>query len=215
MLFTAHSYYSLRCGSMPVEQVVAEAKAKGLREVALADINNTSATTDFIRECQEHGIRPLAGVACHDKAGLKYLLLAKNNEGFSEINDFLSEINIKGLPLPDRAPELERVFVVYPLGAFQDPSPKSQIPSLKEVQSSKFKIQNPKETAESAIGNSIPIVPIAIGIGTPTLQASIRHGETSSSATRSSITASQKTASQHHCITTANQRVHRCPSLRN
>ena len=210
MLFTAHSYYSLRYGSMPVEQAVTEAKAKGLREVVLADINNTSATTDFIRECKEHGIRPLAGVACHDEAGLKYLLLAKNNEGFREINDFLSELNIKGLPLPDRAPELERVFVVYPLSVLQVPNsnPDSyRVQNSKEIPESEIKpgLLSPRASGlaslqignrQSEIGNSIPIVPIAIGIGTPPLQASIRHGETSSSAAGSSIT-----ASLHHCIT--------------
>jgi DNA-directed DNA polymerase III PolC len=153
MLFTAHSYYSLRYGSMPVEQVVAEAKARGLKTLVLADINNTSAITDFIRECKEHNICPIAGVSCHHEGRHLYTLIARNNEGFREINDFLSEINIKGLELPERAPEMERVFVIYPLSCFQIPNSKFQIPSPREVENSKSKIQNSKEIAESKIEN--------------------------------------------------------------
>lgn len=153
MLFTAHSYYSLRYGSMRVEQVVAEAKARGLKTLVLADINNTSAITDFIRECKEHDIRPIAGVSCHHEGRHLYTLIARNNDGFREINDFLSKLNIKGLELPERAPGFEGVFVVYPLSSFKDPSPKSQAPSPREVQSSRFKVQNSKEIPESETGN--------------------------------------------------------------
>jgi len=153
MLFTAHSYYSLRYGTLPVEDLVAGAKAKGLQELVLADINNTSAITDFIRECREQSIRPVAGVSCHHEGRHLYTLIARNNSGFREINDFLSEINIKGLELPERAPELEAVIAVYPLSALQDPRPKTQDPSPREDQNSKFKIQNSKEIPESEIEN--------------------------------------------------------------
>ena len=154
MLFTAHSYYSLRYGTLAVEDLVARAKAKGLNELVLADINNTSAITDFIRECKEQGIRPIAGVSCHREGSHLYTLIARNNDGFREINDFLSDINIKGLELPERAPELGQVFVVYPLGAFQDPRPREVQGSKFKVQSSKFKVgswQLAKGKAQSEI----------------------------------------------------------------
>ncbi|MBE0663521.1 MAG: DNA polymerase III subunit alpha [Bacteroidales bacterium] len=136
MLFTAHSYYSLRYGSMPVEQLVAGAKSYGLKTLVLADINNTSAITDFIRECNEYGIRPIAGVSCHHEGRHLYTLIASNNQGFRDINDFLSELNINGLELPERAPEFEAVFIVYPMSSFliQD--------SRIEIQDLKFKIQS-------------------------------------------------------------------------
>lgn len=153
MLFTAHSYYSLRYGTLPVEDLVAGAKDRGMQELVLTDINNTSATTDFIRECREQGIRPIAGVCCHHQGRHLYTLIARNNSGLREINNFLSEANIKGLELPERAPEFEQVFVVYPLGAFQDPSPKTQVPNSKKFKNSKFKIQNSKKIPESEIEN--------------------------------------------------------------
>jgi hypothetical protein len=60
---------------------------------------------------------------------------------------------------------LEQVFVVYPLGAFQDPTPKSQIPRPGEVQGSKFKVQNSKMASGSwqlAKGNPQPESRVAI-----------------------------------------------------
>lgn len=136
MVFTAHSYYSLRYGSMSLEKIVTQAKACGLQTLVLADINNTSAITDFIRECKAHNIKPLAGVACYDDEKLKYLLLAGNNDGFREINDFLSEINIKGLVLPERAPEFEAVFVIYPMDLFHITDKNYQIPNPKKIRDS-------------------------------------------------------------------------------
>ena len=47
MLFTAHSYYSLRHGTLAVEDLVAGAKAKGLRELVLADINYALGVIDI------------------------------------------------------------------------------------------------------------------------------------------------------------------------
>ena len=81
-------------------------------------------------------IKPLAGVACYDDEKLKYLLLAGNNDGFREINDFLSEINIKGLTLPERAPEFEAVFVIYPMDLFHITDKNYQIPNPKKIRDS-------------------------------------------------------------------------------
>src|SRR6185436_18153785 len=45
---------------------------------------------------------------------LLYIALAKNNEGFEEINRFLSYHNTENIPLPDRAPEFDGAFIIYP-----------------------------------------------------------------------------------------------------
>ena len=43
-----------------------------------------------------------------------YTGLARNNEGFRELNEFLSHHTLGGLPLPDRVPEFSNVFTVCP-----------------------------------------------------------------------------------------------------
>src|SRR5690606_4177657 len=47
---------------------------------------------------------------------LKYIAIARNNNGFEKINRFLSHHNLTGKNLPERAPEFEDVFIVYPFG---------------------------------------------------------------------------------------------------
>ncbi len=114
-IISAHSYYSLRYGTLSIENLVSEAKKHEIETLLLADINNTTATTDFVRECHEQGLRPVAGVACHNKEEFLYTLIACNNKGFREINHFLSELNLNGLPLPCRPDDFDNVIVVYPL----------------------------------------------------------------------------------------------------
>src|SRR5690606_22857903 len=49
---------------------------------------------------------------------LLYIGIAKNERGFKELNDFMTEANRRGKPLPARAPEFNEVFVIYPYGKF-------------------------------------------------------------------------------------------------
>jgi hypothetical protein len=81
---------------------------------ALTDINNSTGVMDFVAACRERGIKPIAGIEFRLEDRLFYTGLAKNNEGFRELNEFLSHYNLQNKPLPDRAPQFENVFVIYP-----------------------------------------------------------------------------------------------------
>lgn len=134
MLLNCHSYYSLRYGTISIEDLVLEGvKAYGLAEgqgilrlkdllhrdilpaMALTDINNTTGVMDFISSCREQGIKPIAGIEFRRDDQLLYICLAKNNAGFLAINEFLSHHNIENIPLPDIPPAMENVFVIHPL----------------------------------------------------------------------------------------------------
>jgi len=82
--------------------------------MALTDINNSTGIMEFVAVCKEKGVKPIAGIEFRREDQLLYVGLAKNNEGFRELNEFLSHHNLGNLPLPDRAPEFENVFVIYP-----------------------------------------------------------------------------------------------------
>ena len=129
MYLSCHSYYSLRYGTIAIENLVEEAvrayaaSARSTRRIitthvaptmALTDINNSTGILDFVAACREKGIKPIAGIEFRKEDRLLYTGLARNNEGFRELNKFLSHHNINNLPLPDRAPEMENVFVIYP-----------------------------------------------------------------------------------------------------
>ncbi|MGM0472697.1 MAG: DNA polymerase III subunit alpha [Bacteroidota bacterium] len=108
-----HSYYSLRYGTMTVETLVEEAARVGIDALALTDINTSMGMVDFVKSCREHGIHPVAGIEFRDGDRHLYTGIARNPEGFRELNDFLSGHNEAGLPLPERAPLLDHVWFIY------------------------------------------------------------------------------------------------------
>ena len=91
---------------MSPEVLIDQAKALGLEALGLTDINNSTGVLDFVKLCREAGIKPIAGVEFRDGDRLLYTCLARNNEGFREINAFLTEHNLSGTPLPHRSPGL-------------------------------------------------------------------------------------------------------------
>jgi len=58
MLFSCHSWYSLRYGTMNTETLLQEAVKNHLPVVAMADINNTTGVIDFVKEAQKMGVKP-------------------------------------------------------------------------------------------------------------------------------------------------------------
>jgi len=115
LFLNCHSYYSLRYGTLSIEKLVETAKACGVTTLALTDINNSTGIIDFVKTCRENGIRPVAGIEFRRDEKLLYIGLARNNEGFRELNEFLSYHTLNRLPLPNQAPEFENVVLIYPL----------------------------------------------------------------------------------------------------
>ena len=117
MLINVHSYYSLRYGTLAIEKLIELALLYNVNTLALTDINNTSASVEFVFRCIKAGIKPVAGVEVRNENKLLYILLAQNNEGFCFINDFLSEYLLSNLPFPERAPEIPWIYCIYPYPA--------------------------------------------------------------------------------------------------
>ena len=115
MYLNCHSYFSLRYGTLSIEKLVDEAVKNQVQALALTDINNSTGIMDFVAACKEKGIKPMAGIEFRNEDRLLYIGLAHNNDGFRELNEFLSLHNLRNQPLPDRAPEFDHVFWVYPL----------------------------------------------------------------------------------------------------
>jgi DNA polymerase III alpha subunit len=62
MYLNCHSYHSLRYGTIPLKELVAQAVDCGVKAVALTDINTVTGIYDFIRDCESKGIKPLIGM---------------------------------------------------------------------------------------------------------------------------------------------------------
>ena len=116
MYLNCHSYYSLRYGTLPVEKLADMAVENGIDTLALTDINNSMGMVDFVKACSKNNVKPIAGIEFRDGNRLLYTGIARNNLGFMELNEFLSQHNINHLSLPEHAPAFSHCIVIYPSG---------------------------------------------------------------------------------------------------
>ena len=115
MYLHCHTYFSLRYGTIKPEQLLAIASENGFQTLALTDINTTSACLDFVRLSSKYKIKPVLGIDFRNGAQQQFILIAKNNKGFQNINVYLSRfLHDSKLKIPNTAPELEDTFVIYP-----------------------------------------------------------------------------------------------------
>ncbi|REA56718.1 DNA polymerase III subunit alpha [Dyadobacter luteus] len=114
MLLNCHSFFSLRYGLIPEEELLKLSKENGYGCIALTDINNTSGCLNFIRMAPKYDIKPIVGIDFRNGNGQQYVGLAKNNAGFQELNAFLSQHLFSGEPFPDQAPCSENIAFIYP-----------------------------------------------------------------------------------------------------
>lgn len=114
MLLNCHSYFSLRFGTIPEEDLLKLAKANGYSAIALTDINNTSGCLNFIRIAHQLGIKPVVGIDFRNGFQQQFVAIAKNNDGFQELNQFLS-VHLHGkTDIPAEAPSFQNAAVIYP-----------------------------------------------------------------------------------------------------
>ncbi len=90
------------------------AQENHVTRLALTDINNTSANLNFVRLAPEYGIRPILGIDFRNGVDQCYVGIAKNNEGYLELNNFLSEHLHKETAFSPIAAQFENAYVVYP-----------------------------------------------------------------------------------------------------
>ena len=114
MYLNCHTYYSLRFGTFSEVDLLQLAQQNHVTQLVLTDINNTSAGLNFVRKSPEFGVRPLLGIDFRNGVQPCFIGIAQNNEGYLELNDFLSHHLHHELKIPDRAPSFKHAFVVYP-----------------------------------------------------------------------------------------------------
>lgn len=111
-----HSYYSLRFGTMAIEPLVDLIKEYGYNVAVLNDINNSTGTFEFVNICNQKGIKAIPGIEFRNGNDLLFIGIAKNNKGFQELNQLLTDCNLNGTKLPEDAPDFNNVWVIYPFG---------------------------------------------------------------------------------------------------
>ncbi len=130
MYLNCHTYYSLKYGTLSPPQLVEAAAQRGVDTLVLTDINNTSCAHSFIKECHKHNIKAVIGIEFRraqrqtdesDEVNVfsikdsrfAYLGIARNKEGWRELNAHLSHYSMRNTPLPEAAPQFEHAYVIY------------------------------------------------------------------------------------------------------
>ncbi len=113
-MINLHSYYSLKYGILSPEQLVNWVEVAGYNQVVLTDINNTSAALSFIRLMQQKKRIPIVGIDFRNGVDCCYVGIAKNNEGFMELNQFLSHHLYTKQPFPKESPLFKQCYIIYP-----------------------------------------------------------------------------------------------------
>jgi DNA polymerase-3 subunit alpha len=87
----------------------------------ISDINNTSACLELFRISGEQGLKPIAGIDFRNGIRQKYVGIAKNNTGFSQLNEHLSEHLRQEKEFEDNAPaaDLNETFIIYPFASYK------------------------------------------------------------------------------------------------
>src|SRR5688500_5131598 len=114
MFLNCHSFFSLNYGVMSPEKLLKYASTIDVMQMALTDINNTSGCIDFMRLAKEYNIRPAIGIDFRHNTKQLYIALAKNNEGFRELNEFLSLYRMKHEEVPLHPPQFSNCTIIYP-----------------------------------------------------------------------------------------------------
>ena len=115
MYINCHSYHSLRYGTIPLDELVRQAKKNNVKAMALTDINTVTGIYDFVKACKEVNIKPIVGIEFRQDNKLLFIGLAKNKEGIGEMCRLLTKHNFDNTPLPEYAPEFNHVSVIYPM----------------------------------------------------------------------------------------------------
>lgn len=115
MYLNSHTYYSFRYGTINTKDLLLELQRAGVRRFALTDINGTPAAINFVRLAAKYDVSPVLGIDFRNGANQLFVAIAKDNEGFKELNDYLSTYLHSGEGIPERAPIFKRAYVIYPL----------------------------------------------------------------------------------------------------
>ena len=113
-MLPAHTYYSFKYGTLSPEEVLEAAMANDYEVVALADINSTAGSINFVRMAYKKGIKPVLGIDFRNGAQPCFVAFAKNNEGFKEINVTSRSTSIREKRFPQKLPRLKTLLSSIP-----------------------------------------------------------------------------------------------------
>ena len=114
MYLNAHSYFSFKYGTLSIEDVIFTSIEMGMETIALTEINNTSSALDFIRLSKKNRFSPVNGIDFRNGNNQQYIGLAIDNNGYYELNKYLSKHLHHNLEFMLIAPSFYAAYIIYP-----------------------------------------------------------------------------------------------------
>ncbi len=104
---------------MSPKELISLVESMKLEAFCLTDINCTTMSLDIFRMAKKVNIKVVLGVDFRNKAAQKFIMMAKDNLGFKNINRYLSEfLHQANFTIPDRAKTIRNTVVIYPFYSF-------------------------------------------------------------------------------------------------
>lgn len=119
MLLNTHTYYSFCYGTYSIEELFDAMKYYGYDVFVVTDINNTSACLDTVRQAKQRGIKPRVGIDFRNEAQQQYVGIARNNSGFAQLNQHLSEHLHSESQFDKIAPSFADAYIIYPYQKYE------------------------------------------------------------------------------------------------
>lgn len=119
MYLNTHSEYSFKYGVMKPKELLSIGQRYDLGQLCLTDINSTSGCLSFLRLADKYNIKPLVGIDFRNGVEQKFIGIARNHEGYKELNEYLSLHLHEERPFPDKAPFFKNSYIIYPFSFSQ------------------------------------------------------------------------------------------------
>ncbi len=139
MYLNCHSNYSLRYGTMNIDQLLELADRNQVSIIGLTDINTSIGIPEFVKKSKAQRIKPIAGIEFRNGDTLLFIGIAKNNKGFKELNDYLTWHNLNKQDFSLEGWIFNNCYLVYPLGVKQPGALKeNELTGIKPTQINKL-----------------------------------------------------------------------------
>lgn len=109
-----HSYYSLRYGVMTPTELIDQLDTNGYPIAVITDINCSAALIEFQRLCHKANRTAVVGIDIRNGVHQVAVALARNNNGFYQLNQFVSTHLHDKENFNSRLPPLEDTWIIYP-----------------------------------------------------------------------------------------------------
>lgn len=119
MYLNCHTWHSLHYGTFSEEELCRLAVACDVRDIAVTDINNSTACLRFYKTALQYNLNPLIGIDFRNGNEQLYIGIAKTLTGYRELNTFLSEHLHHKRNFPKNAPDLKDCYIIYPFKQVQ------------------------------------------------------------------------------------------------